>query len=71
LDFSGEQAIRTGMIHELRWFKPNLTVVSDGLEQLGANDTTLHQRRAVSVSRRAPDTLVVGVIGLHNLITMN
>jgi hypothetical protein len=36
LDFSGEQAIRTGIIRELRWFKPNLTVVSDGLEQLGA-----------------------------------
>jgi hypothetical protein len=36
LDFAGEQAIRTGMIRELRWFKPNLTVVSDALEQLGA-----------------------------------
>jgi hypothetical protein len=36
LDFSGVQAIRTGMIRELRWFNPNLTIVSDRLERLGA-----------------------------------
>jgi hypothetical protein len=36
LDFSGEQAIRTGMIREIGWFNPNLTMVSDALERLGA-----------------------------------
>jgi hypothetical protein len=34
--FSGEQAIRTGMIREFKWLNPNLTMVSDALERLGA-----------------------------------
>jgi len=34
--FSSAEAIRTGMIRELRRFNPNLTVVNDTLERLGA-----------------------------------
>jgi hypothetical protein len=36
LDFSGEHAIRTGMIRELRWRNQNMTMVSDAVERLGA-----------------------------------
>jgi hypothetical protein len=36
LDFFGEQAISTGMIREPRLLNPDLTMVSDPLERLGA-----------------------------------
>jgi hypothetical protein len=34
--FPAAETIRTGMIRELRRFNPNLTVVNDTLERLGA-----------------------------------
>jgi hypothetical protein len=36
LDFSGEQAAKTGLIRELGWFNPYLTMLNDAFERLGA-----------------------------------
>jgi hypothetical protein len=34
--FSGAEAIRTDVIRELRRFNPNLTMINDAIERLGA-----------------------------------
>jgi hypothetical protein len=69
--FPAAEAIRTGMIRELRRFNPNLTVINYARSGSAQLRDALQTPGCKSRPAEPTDTLVAGVIGLHNRVRID